>query len=148
MEGGCPLRHLFSDQAGLDDALKDGGFYLNLSNALPLDREPPDNRWANMEPVGMHVIYRSFRCKRVVYEIDSLPDASIIITFYNEPISTLIRTVHSVLNQTPPPLIREIILVDDHSNLRDNLPGSALYQHLASLPKTKIVSSLALSINQ
>ena len=28
----------------------------------------------------------------------------------------LVRTVHSVLNETPPPLLKDIILVDDGSN--------------------------------
>lgn len=44
-----------------------------------------------------------------------LPSTSIIIIFYNEPWSVLLRTVHSVLKGSPPNLLKEIILVDDHS---------------------------------
>jgi len=38
-----------------------------------------------------------------------------IIIFYNEPWSVLLRTVHSVLSGSPPHVLKEIILVDDHS---------------------------------
>lgn len=45
-----------------------------------------------------------------------MPTASVVIVFVNEGWSTLLRTVHSVLNNSPPELIAEIILVDDYSN--------------------------------
>ncbi|XP_052895318.1 putative polypeptide N-acetylgalactosaminyltransferase 9 [Anopheles moucheti] len=47
----------------------------------------------------------------------ALPQASIVIVFYNEAWSVLVRTVHSILDRSPKALIREIILVDDYSNL-------------------------------
>jgi len=57
------------------------------------------------------------RCKYWHYpEISKLPTASVVIVFVNEGWSTLLRTVHSVLNNSPPELIAEIILVDDYSN--------------------------------
>lgn len=47
----------------------------------------------------------------------ALPSASVVICFFNEAFSALLRTVHSVLDRTPAYLLHEIILVDDHSEL-------------------------------
>ena len=43
----------------------------------------------------------------------SLPSISLIITYKNEPRSTLLRTIVSVIERTSPHLLKEIILVDD-----------------------------------
>lgn len=58
----------------------------------------------------------STRCRQKSYPA-ALPTASVVICFFNEAFSALIRTVHSVLDRTPPYLLHEIILVDDHSEL-------------------------------
>ncbi|XP_045458297.1 polypeptide N-acetylgalactosaminyltransferase 35A [Melitaea cinxia] len=46
-----------------------------------------------------------------------LPKASIIICFYNEHFETLMRSVHSILDRTEMRLLKEIILVDDYSDI-------------------------------
>lgn len=56
------------------------------------------------------------RCRDRTYPQD-LPRASVVICFFNEAFSALLRTVHSVLDRTPPVLLHEIILVDDYSEL-------------------------------
>lgn len=38
-----------------------------------------------------------------------------VVIFYNEHFSTLLRTVYSVLNRSPPQLLKEIVLINDHS---------------------------------
>ena len=81
-------------------------------------------------------------CVKVEYNLQELSDhldTTIVITYYNEPMSTLLRSLHSVLNFTPPPLVREIILVDDSSNNTALVPGSELDEYLPYLPKVRLV---------
>lgn len=55
-------------------------------------------------------------CNDIRYNIDELPNVSVIIIFTNEIFSALVRTVWSVINRTPKKLLKEIILVDDFSD--------------------------------
>ncbi|XP_049543576.1 putative polypeptide N-acetylgalactosaminyltransferase 9 [Anopheles darlingi] len=67
----------------------------------------------------------------------TLPKASIVIVFYNEAWSVLVRTVHSILDRTPSALIEEIILVDDYSNLAHL--RTQLEEYFASYPLVRIL---------
>lgn len=62
-----------------------------------------------------------------------LPTTSVIFIFYNEPISPLMRSIHSVLHRTPPEILKEIILIDDGSDAK--WAGAELERHIKTLPK-------------
>lgn len=72
-----------------------------VANLIPVDREIRD--------------VRSEACKKLKYS-ENLPVASVIMVFYNESPVMILRTIYSILLQSPPHLIREIILVDDRSS--------------------------------
>ena len=57
----------------------------------------------------------------MVYSPD-LPQLSVIFIFVNEALSVLLRSVHTVIQRTPAHLLREVILVDDHSSSRKRSP--------------------------
>lgn len=57
-----------------------------------------------------------FRCRSKKFNYRRLPTTSVIIAFYNEAWSTLLRTIHSVLETTPAILLKEIVLIDDYSD--------------------------------
>lgn len=61
-----------------------------------------------------------------------LPPVSVVIVYHNEAWSTLIRTVWSVITQSPKALLEEIILVDDFSE-KDYL-GLPLQEYVHNFP--------------
>ncbi|KAK1171990.1 hypothetical protein AOXY_G4453 [Acipenser oxyrinchus oxyrinchus] len=108
----------------VDQEVRDVGYHKHafnvlISNRMGYHRELPDTR--------------NTKCKGKLYPVD-LPSASVVICFFNEAFSALLRTLHSVLDRTPSHLLHEVILVDDNSEFTDlkeeldayikkNLPG-------------------------
>ncbi|KAM9418562.1 polypeptide N-acetylgalactosaminyltransferase 15-like isoform 2-T2 [Salvelinus alpinus] len=70
---------------------------------------------------------------------ESLPSASVVICFHDEAWSTLLRTVHSVLDTAPKEYLREVLLVDDlsqHGHLK-----SVLSEYVLLLEGVRLVRS-------
>ncbi|KAJ1519583.1 hypothetical protein ONE63_004858 [Megalurothrips usitatus] len=100
------IAHKLRDDQENDAAqsLSEYGMNIALSNEISLDRNIPDTRLPE--------------CKHWEYP-DDLPQATVIIVFHNEGWSVLMRTVHSVINRSPPQFLKEILLVDDFSDKED-----------------------------
>ncbi|XP_023857616.1 polypeptide N-acetylgalactosaminyltransferase 13 isoform X3 [Salvelinus sp. IW2-2015] len=104
------------EQEKMKELFKINQFNLMASDMIALNRSLPDVRLDG--------------CKTKVYA-DDLPNTSIVIVFHNEAWSTLLRTVHSVINRSPRHLLQEILLVDDASE-RDFL-GKKLENYARTL---------------
>ncbi|NXH31246.1 GLT12 acetylgalactosaminyltransferase, partial [Myiagra hebetior] len=94
-----------------------------LSDRISLHRRLPE-RWNPL-------------CREMKYDYYSLPKTSVVIAFYNEAWSTLLRTVHSVLETSPDILLEEVILVDDYSD-KEHLKET-LENYVASLRKVRLI---------
>ena len=102
-EGGTGVVLSASEKNEGDRSVREFGFNMVASDKISLDRRIKDTRPAE--------------CKYWHYpETSLLPTASVVIVFVNEGWSTLIRTVHSVINTSPPELLAEVILIVDYSN--------------------------------
>jgi polypeptide N-acetylgalactosaminyltransferase len=92
-----------------DELYKVEGINVIVSDKISVNRSLPDTR--------------NKGCKSIKY-LKQLPKTSVIVIFYNEHWSILLRTLHGIHNRTPPELLHEIILVNDAStkkNLYDEL---------------------------
>ncbi|XP_017731200.1 polypeptide N-acetylgalactosaminyltransferase 10 isoform X2 [Rhinopithecus roxellana] len=111
-----------TDAERVDQAYRENGFNIYVSDKISLNRSLPDIRHPN--------------CNSKRY-LETLPNTSIIIPFHNEGWSSLLRTVHSVLNRSPPELVAEIVLVDDFSD-REHLK-KPLEDYMALFPSVRIL---------
>lgn len=92
------------DKYTRDIGYKQHAFNALVSNNIGLTRSIPDTR---------HKV-----CPRdATLPTEILPTVSIVICFYNEHKMTLFRSIRSIIDRTPAWLLKEIILVDDYSNL-------------------------------
>jgi hypothetical protein len=84
-----------------DTGWKNYEFNQYLSDMISVHRNLPD--------------IRDEKCKLIKWYAP-LPQTSVIIIFYNEAFSVLLRNVHSILDRTNSEYLKEIILVDDLSD--------------------------------
>lgn len=114
--------------------LGEEGRIANLEGSAKEIGEKQLTKIALNEELSEHISYnrsvpdaRNPACRKKRFDMDGLAGfpTSVIIIFFNEPYSVLVRTVHSVLNTvTDGRLLKEVILVDDASTnveLKDKL---------------------------
>ncbi|XP_060681448.1 polypeptide N-acetylgalactosaminyltransferase 4 [Hemiscyllium ocellatum] len=94
-----------------------------VSDTISLHRHIQDDRMAE--------------CRARKFNYRNLPTTSVVIAFYNEAWSTLLRTIHSVLETSPAVLLKELILVDDYSD-RIYLK-SQLEQYVSNLQRVRLI---------
>ncbi|XP_018324693.1 N-acetylgalactosaminyltransferase 7 [Agrilus planipennis] len=104
-EGGKPHYLRDDQQNDADESESEYGMNIACSDEISLDRNIPDTRMKE--------------CRHWNYPTD-LPKTSVIIVFHNEGWSVLLRTVHTVINRSPPTVLEEVLLVDDYSD-KENL---------------------------
>lgn len=114
-EGGkTPVELNDEEQEQVRSQLSLWGFNMVASNKVSLDRIPAD--------------LRMDECKHWEYP-EKLPSVSVILVFHNEGFTTLMRTVHSVINLSPPELLYEVVMVDDGST-RDYIAHGAIGEYI------------------
>ncbi|EGT53693.1 CBN-GLY-10 protein [Caenorhabditis brenneri] len=129
-EWGKPVK-LPDDKETEKEALslyKANGYNAYISDMISLNRSIKDIRHRD--------------CKKMTYSA-KLPTVSVIFPFHEEHNSTLLRSVYSVINRSPPELLKEIILVDDFSEkpalrqpLEDFLKKNKI-DHIVKVLRTK-----------
>ncbi|XP_051548975.1 probable polypeptide N-acetylgalactosaminyltransferase 8 [Myxocyprinus asiaticus] len=92
------------EQIEAEKQFQEYGYNSFLSNRLPLNRTIPDTR----DP----------RCAEKSYPKD-LPTISVVLIYLNEALSIIKRAICSIIDRTPAHLLKEIVLVDDHSSNDD-----------------------------
>ncbi|XP_064614288.1 polypeptide N-acetylgalactosaminyltransferase 5-like [Liolophura sinensis] len=126
-EGGKPVIIVPEKLSPEERAKYDLGWKQNAFNQYASDKISLHRHLGNLlEP----------ECKLKTYR-ENLPVASVVIIFHNEAMSVLLRTVHSVLDASPPHLIKQIFLVDDCSD-REELQ-KPLDEYLLKLPKVQVL---------
>ncbi|KAE9553228.1 hypothetical protein FO519_003578 [Halicephalobus sp. NKZ332] len=104
------------------------GFRNYVFNALLSDKIGPRRKI----PDSRHHL-----CKDQVYS-EVLPSASIVICYFNELPSVLIRMVNSIIDRTPKELVTEILLVNDCSDLDKDPEAEVRAYAEENWPKSKV----------
>ncbi|XP_050351164.1 putative polypeptide N-acetylgalactosaminyltransferase 9 [Nymphalis io] len=106
----------------IEKGWEDNAFNQFISDLIPVDRTLPDlrNEWCFKRNLSIR-----------------LPEVTVVICFHNEAWSTLLRTIHSVINRSPPHLLTKIILVDDYSTMSHL--KSRLEEYIKKIPKINLI---------
>ncbi|XP_051516379.1 probable polypeptide N-acetylgalactosaminyltransferase 8 [Myxocyprinus asiaticus] len=97
-----------------EDLFQKYGYNTFLSDQIPLDRKLPETR--------------HYRCIGREYP-PNLPSISVVLIYLDEALSVIQRAICSIMNRTSAHLLKEIILVDDHSTNEDLKEQLHAYVH-------------------
>jgi len=100
-EDGDPVWTTSDEQQQVEQSWRDYSFNDHASAKISLERSIPDPRNAI--------------CHHKKFDYSTLPKTTVIMCFTDESWSVLLRSIHSIINRTPPELLHEILLVDDFS---------------------------------
>lgn len=101
-EKGAAVHHDPGEQTSVDAAYRLYGFNQYISDRISVNRTLMDTR----HKFCLNKQYPKTHAR-----------VSVVIVFYDEGMSTLERTMRSVLNRSPRLLLHEVVLVDDHSTM-------------------------------
>lgn len=114
------------DQYVFSEGFKLFAFNLLASNRIGLIRPLPDTRHRKCSSSESPTEQSLVMVNSTLHDTSTYTDttvtskislqASIIICYYNEAPSALLRTIHTVIERSPIHLLREIIVVDDFSS--------------------------------
>ena len=99
----------------VQSTISEYGFNIFASEKISMDRMPEDLRKDECK----HFDYPSPDQLSYLTRPEVRASVAVVLVFHNEAFSTLMRTVHSVFNQSPPEILKEIVLIDDGSNKND-----------------------------
>ena len=101
-------------EAGVVAGMGEGGAAVQLKGKEKEEVAAIEKRWAFNKIASDKVSLwrrlndiRGGECQKLVYD-DDLPSTSVIIIFNNEALSALLRTVWSVIDNTPRELLHEV----------------------------------------
>ena len=112
-----------------ETGMKLHAFDLSMSTRLPLSRAILDLR---PDACGDHAYPKP----------QPETTLSVVLVFYNEGTSTLLRTAQSCLDRTPPELLEEVLLVDDGNPLDDPRVQRQMEEiraYVAAHPKVRMI---------
>ncbi|KAK2193683.1 hypothetical protein NP493_8g05002 [Ridgeia piscesae] len=111
-----------------------------------MNKQPQADIWERVELIDIHqeklpgsILYirpscrLRRRCENKTYgDLSELPPASVVMSFHtHEDLVEILHTLHSLVQRSPARLLREIVIVDDHS-----YNGTWTYKHGSGMYKT------------